>query len=176
MKNKVLMLLVLAMLVVGVAPVSFGAPPIGKENDQGEPKLQGVVDDKPDPLTLRQRDLRKKALEAKLNGKAHGRTHRVARGQYVELEREGEGMIWTVLGEFADLVHNTLPEPDRTVDNTTIWVPDFSRNYYTRLLFNDAPRANSMRKYYIEQSSNRYTVDGDVTDWIRVPKQRSVLR
>ena len=37
------------------------------------------------------------------------------------------------------------------------------------MLFNDAPGANSMRNYYIEQSSNRYTVYGDVTDWILVP-------
>ena len=27
----------------------------------------------------------------------------------------------------------------------------------------------SYYEYYIEQSSNRYTVDGDVTDWIAVP-------
>jgi len=93
----------------------------------------------------------------------------VARGQYVELVREGEGAVWTVLGEFADLSHNTLPEPDRTVDNKTIWVPDFSRVYYMDMLFNDAPGANSMRNFYLEQSSNRYTVYGDVADWVRVP-------
>ena len=32
-----------------------------------------------------------------------------------------------------------------------------------------APGANSMRNFYIEQSSNRYTVHGDVTDWVPVP-------
>ena len=169
MKNRVLTLLVLAMLLVGVAPVSFGAPPIGKEDDQGKPKFQGVIDDLPDPLTLRQRDLRKKALEAKLNGKAYGRTHEVARGQYVELAREGEGAIWTVLGEFADFSHNNIAEPDRAVNNITIWVPDFDREYYMDLLFNDVPGANSIRNYYIEQSSGRYAVCGDVTDWILVP-------
>jgi len=169
MKNKALMFLVLSMLLMGVAPVSFGAPPIGKGDDQGEPKFQGVIDDRPDPLTLRQRDLRKKALEAKLAGKAYGKTHEVARGQYVELVREGEGAIWTVLGEFSDLPHNSIAEPDRAVDNTTIWVADFNRDYYMDLLFNDAPGANSMRNFYIEQSSNRYTVYGDVTDWILAP-------
>jgi len=74
MKNKVLTLLFFAMLLVGVAPVSFAAPPIGNEDNQGEPEFQGVIDDQPDPLTLRQRDLRKSALEAKLNGKAYGKT------------------------------------------------------------------------------------------------------
>jgi len=74
-----------------------------------------------------------------------------------------------VLGEFADLEHNTLPEPDRAVDNTTIWVPDFSQGYYMNLLFNAALGANSMRNFYIEQSSGRYAVHGDVTDWVSVP-------
>ena len=55
--------------------------------------------------------------------------HEVARGQYVEFAREGEGAIWTVLGEFADLLHNNIPEPNRAVNNTTIWVPDFSRQH-----------------------------------------------
>ena len=169
MKNRILTLLFLAMLLVGIAPVSFGASPIGKDDGQGEPQFQGAVDDKPDPLTVRQRDLRQKALESKLNGKAYGRTHEVARGQYVELAREGEGTIWAVLGEFADLLHNTLPEPNRAVDNTTIWVPDFNRDYYMDLLFNGAPGANSMRNFYIEQSSGRYAVYGDVTDWVTVP-------
>ena len=36
-------------------------------------------------------------------------------------------------------------------------------------LFNGSPGANSMRNYFIEQSSNRYTVNGDVTDWVEVP-------
>ena len=63
----------------------------------------------------------------------------------------------------------TIPEPDRAVDNTSIWVPDFNRDYYMDMLFNDAPGANSMRNFYIEQSSNRYTVHGDVTDWVEVP-------
>ena len=73
-----------------------------------------------------------------------------------------------MLGEFSDFAHNNMPEPDRSVNNTTIWVPDFGRDYFMDLLFNEAPGANSMRNFYIEQSSNRYTVHGDVTDWIPV--------
>ncbi len=37
------------------------------------------------------------------------------------------------------------------------------------MLFSEAPGAVSMRNFYIEQSSNRYTVNGDVTDWVTVP-------
>jgi immune inhibitor A len=55
------------------------------------------------------------------------------------------------------------------VDNSTIWAPDFNEAYYEDLLFSEAPGAVSMRNFYIEQSSNRYTVNGDVTDWVEVP-------
>jgi immune inhibitor A len=120
-------------------------------------------------LDVKKNALLQTALQEKLKGKAYGKVGEVARGQYVELAREGEGVLWTVLGEFADLQHNTIPEPDRTVDNSSIWVPDFSRGYYLDLLFNDAKGANSMRNFYIEQSSGRYTVHGDVTDWVQVP-------
>ena len=37
------------------------------------------------------------------------------------------------------------------------------------MLFAEGPGVNSMRNYYIEQSSNRYAVHGDVTDWIALP-------
>ena len=47
---------------------------------------------------------------------------------------------------------NQIPEPDRTVDNTTIWTPDFTPDYYENLLFSEAPGAVSMRNFYIEQS------------------------
>lgn len=108
---------------------------------------------------------------------------RVAKGQYVELAREGEDSIWTVLGEFGDGVathhgghpgpagplHNEIAEPDRNVDNTTIWTSDFSEQHYEELLFSEEPGTVSIRNYYIEQSSNRYTVNGDVTDWAQVP-------
>jgi immune inhibitor A len=100
----------------------------------------------------------------------------------VELQREGEDSIWTVMADFGDTVswhpllqsnqlgpqHNQIPEPDRTADNTSIWREDFNRDYYLDTLFSEEPGAVSMRNYYIEQSSNRYAVNGDVTDWGQV--------
>ena len=163
-------LLLAALLLASIMP-AFASSPVGDAPPADSPDNipQQKEDNRPDPLTEKQKELRQVALEAKLNGKAYGKTHEVARGQYVELAREGEGAVWTVLGEFADMDHNTMPEPDRSVNNTDIWVPDFSREYFIDLLFNDAPGANSMRNFYIEQSSNRYTVYGDVSDWIGVP-------
>jgi len=167
MKGKLFArLLILAVLLLSLVPAVSAAP--AASGGINEPGYAPREDNLPDPLTTRQLELKEQALEAVLNGKAYGRTHEVARGQYVELAREGEGVLWTVLGEFADLTHNTMPQPDRAVDNTNIWVPDFNRAYYMDMLFNEAPGANSMRNFYIEQSSNRYTVHGDVTDWVQV--------
>jgi immune inhibitor A len=161
----ILGVLLTASIMPGLASAPVDNNPAPNGSEEVAPAKQ---DNKPDPLTTNQLNLKEKALEAKLNGKAFGKTHEVARGQFVELEREGEGALWTVLGEFSDFPHNSIAQPDRTVDNTTIWIPDFNRGSYMDMLFNDAPGANSMRNFYIEQSSNRYTVHGDVTDWIPV--------
>ncbi len=170
MNLRLIRILVAVVFLTGTF-ASVGIAGAGPSASSGvdDPQPAPRQDNKPDPLTTQQLELKAKGLEAKLEGKTHGPTHEVASGQYVQLEREGEGVLWTVLGEFADLAHNTLPEPDRAVDNTSIWVSDFNRDYYMDMLFDDAPGATSMRNYYIEQSSNRYTVHGDVTDWIPVP-------
>jgi immune inhibitor A len=127
MKHKFFAIMImLSILLIALVPAGIAAPSLNEGVDDPQPVPK--EDNRADPLTIQQAALKEEAVEARLNGKAYGKTHEVARGQYVELEREGEGAIWTVLGEFADLAHNTMPEPDRTVDNTTIWVPDFNRD------------------------------------------------
>ena len=161
--------LLAALLVLLAAPAAWAAAAMSN-GAADAPGYRARNDNKMTAADVRKADLLKKGLEAKLNGKAKNKTYQVARGQYVQLAREGEGAIWTVLGEFNDYSHNKMiAQPVRAVDNTTIWVPDFSRGYYMDLLFNATPGANSMRNFYIEQSSNRYTVHGDVTGWIPVP-------
>jgi len=168
---KRIRLSVLPVSLLAAASLSVAATPAAAQ-DTGPAKdsVAIKVDDRPEPLTTRQRELKQKAVEARLRGKAYGRKHEVARGQFVELEREGEDPVWTVLGEFGDFTHNSIAEPDRAYDNTTIWSPDFSRDHYLDMLFAEGEGANSMRSYYIEQSSNRYTVYGDVTDWTVAPQ------
>jgi immune inhibitor A len=169
MKYSITAVSVVALLVGLVPSAALASGPI----DASEPSLAGKVDDRLDPLTVEQRALRQQALEDVLRGapmaKANGNVHMVANGQYVELAREGEDPVWTVLGEFADFTHNSIAEPDRSVDNSTMWAPDYSRDYFMDMLFADGGGANSMRNFYIEQSSNRYTVYGDVTDWVTLP-------
>lgn len=162
---------VFALILVLLTGLFISTVPTVADGDgiYDDPDSVSKLDNRPDPLSSEQAELKVPALEAQLNGKAYGKTHEVARGQFVELERQGEDPVWTVLGEFNDFPHNYITEPNRSVDNVTIWETDFSREYFMDILFNDAPGANSMRNYYIEQSSNRYTVYGNVTDWVAVP-------
>ncbi len=134
--------------------------------------------------------------DAALQRKAQGKKPFKAKGanQAVPLEREGTDRIFVVLAEFGDTryetatdkrfvdppnngfalpspqpqrfdgpLHNQIPAPDRASDNTTIWQSNFDRAHYEDMYF------NRMAKYYETQSSGRYSVEGDVTEWVKVP-------
>ncbi|HSB00796.1 MAG TPA: immune inhibitor A domain-containing protein [Anaerolineales bacterium] len=173
--------LALALLIAIVVPAASAAP---KAPVDDTPMIASGEDDAPHPLGTAQREAKQLAMEATLHGKSDGdsnhHTHKVARKHYVELDRLGEDSIWTIIAEFGNQinhnyggdpgpVHNQIPQPDRSVDNSTIWPADSTKAYYENMLFSEAPGAVSMRNYYIEQSSNRYTVNGQVTDWVQVP-------
>jgi len=108
--------------------------------------------------------------------------------QYVELGREATDRIFVVLTDFGNTRHpdypdvdtsagtpgpitwdgpavNEIPEPNRAVDNSTVWRSDFSSAYFQDLYFGGP---ESLRDYYETQSSGRYSVAGTVTDWVRV--------
>jgi immune inhibitor A len=166
MQRKTLVVFGLLFVTIFLLTVSVGAAMTDPGKDTVADSRAPKVDNRMHPAKENQVANQEKAMEAKLNGKAKGNTHAVAKGQYVELEREGEDPVWTVMGEFSDYAHNSIVEPDRSVDNTTIWAEDFSRDYYLEMLFAEGEDVNSMRQFYIENSSNRYTVYGDVTDWV----------
>ncbi|WP_260193301.1 immune inhibitor A [Actinophytocola gossypii] len=111
--------------------------------------------------------------------------------QYVELAREKTDNIFVVLAEFGDQrhpdypdqdtdpntpgpvsfdgpTHNEIPEPDRSVDNSTIWQENYDRQHYQDLYFSDDPNVDSLANYYEKQSSGRYSVQGTVSDWVEV--------
>jgi immune inhibitor A len=113
------------------------------------------------------------------------------RDQYVELARETTDRVFVILAEFGNErhpsypdqdtapaipgparfdgpLHNEIPEPDRTVDNSTVWQPNYDRDHYRRLYFGTERGDQSLKQYYERQSSGRYSVDGVVTDWVRV--------
>lgn len=152
----------------------------------GEP--QAGPHDLGTPLSEEQRARRQEALELKLQGKipAGAKVGKVAKGQYVELAREDTDRVFVVIAEFGDIRHpaypdgvgdgsdgravepdgprhNSIWEPDRADDNTTLWQKDFDRAHYEDMYF------DRMAKYYERQSSGRYSVEGEVAEWVRVP-------
>src|SRR4029078_9493126 len=73
--------------------------------------------------------------------------------------------------DFSDLKHNSIPEPDRSVDNSTYWTPDFTVQHYRDMLF--APGGGScakpsLRDFSQELSSGRFAWDGQVSNWTPV--------
>ena len=168
--------LVVVMLVIAVVPMVSAAPSYGSgvmPGDEGGPDTSGMSGDNlSHPKGEEQAALKSKAVEAKLNGKATGKTHEVAKGQYVELGVEDTDRIFVILAEFGDTVtgtyggnpgpqHNQIAEPDRAFDNTTIWQADYNVPHYEDMYF------NQMVDYYAKQSSDRYTLNGDVTEWVK---------
>jgi immune inhibitor A len=175
-----------AALVLSLAGTATAHEPKGSVGGRS-----AKTDAKSSPKQAKQAALHKAALQKVLKGQAKttgaNKVVKLAPGQYVELARQGEDSILTVLAEFgtahatnhpashgdhggtAGPLHNAIPAPDRTVDNTDIWAPDFSQAYYEDLLFSETPGDVSMRNFYIEQSSNRYTVNGAVSPWVKVP-------
>ena len=118
MKRKLLILTAILVSLLVALPVIASASPAHPD----DPFYAPQTDFRMDPLTKVQTEQKATAMDAVLNGKAFGKVHEVAKGQFVELAREGEDPVWTVLGEFGDFSHNSIAEPNREVNNTTLWV------------------------------------------------------
>lgn len=122
------------------------------------------------------------ALEKRLRTGGTGQAEKLGRGVYGRVAQTGKDRIFVVLAEFGDRrhqayqddpeseaqrydgpLHNQIPKPDRKVDNSTLWNADFSPAYFENMYF------ERMREFYEDQSSGQYTVDGDVTAWVKVP-------
>jgi immune inhibitor A len=142
-------------------------------------------DNRPGPLTERQDKLRSAAVEALLEGRATkkaaaggGSTVKLAAGKSVEFfDNKKQARVLSILSEFGDTVvgkyggsagplHNSIPAPDRTQDNSTAWEKDFNQGYYQNL-FNGS--GESFKSFYQQISGGRYTADGTVEDWVTVP-------
>ncbi|MEU9392259.1 immune inhibitor A domain-containing protein [Streptomyces sp. NPDC048324] len=142
------------------------------------------------PLSKTQEAQRQEALNQVISGKASAKDRDGSRvvqlkskkgdGKYVELGREKTDKIFTILVEFGDQVdsryggtagplHNQIAEPDRAKDNSTAWQADYDQQHFQDLYFGTGKNTESLKKYYEKQSSGRYSVDGEVTDWVKVP-------
>ncbi len=142
------------------------------------------------PLSKTQEAQRQEALNEVISGKASVKDRngsqvvqlksKGGRSKYVELSREKTDKIFTILVEFGDKVdpryggtvgplHNQIAAPDRKKDNSTAWQADYNQAHFQDLYFGTGKKTESLKKYYEKQSSGRYSVDGEVTDWVKVP-------
>ena len=178
-------LLVGGLLSTGVAQA---AAPSAAAAASSKDKANGSHTPKhPLPIAHKQAALKKAALQKRLKGDPafQGKTAKTGKGQYVELQREGTDPVFVLLVEFGDAqypnpifqgpppdgsttdvtgpLRNEIPAPDRSVDNSTLWQADYDVAHYQDMYF------NRMAKYYETQSSNRYSVKGDVNGWVKVP-------
>ncbi len=103
------------------------------------------VDNLSHPLGDEQAARKARALAAKLQGKTSGKTHEVARGQYVELELEKTDKVFVILAEFGTTIHpaygqaagplhNQIAQPDRA-DNTHL-ASRLQQGHYEDMYFN----------------------------------------
>ncbi|MFE5550003.1 immune inhibitor A domain-containing protein [Streptomyces sp. NPDC056534] len=70
-------------------------------------------------------------------------------------------------------LHNQIAEPDRAKDNSTAWQADYSQKHFQDLYFGTGKDAEgqpkqSLKTYYEKTSSGRYSVGGEVSDWVKV--------
>ncbi|GHC65277.1 immune inhibitor A domain-containing protein [Streptomyces cinnamoneus] len=134
--------------------------------------------------------------DAKAEQRGASKVVQLGKGKYVEMAREKTDKIFTILVDFGDKVddttmydpdgpdgpkppvkkyggkagpaHNLIAQPDRAKDNSTAWQKDYNRQYFQDLYFSHDENKESLAKYYEKQSSGRYSVEGSVTDWVKV--------
>ncbi len=188
MRRQFLALLTGALVLVLSVGVGLSIAAGKPSSTHGATDQVGYAHNIDSSLSTKRKELRQQAVEMKLAGKVKPGQNvvKIAPGQFVELGREKTDKIFVLITEFGNTRHPTYPDgvasvtspaavepdgplhnkiwqPDRAIDNTTIWQPDFNSAHYKDMYF------NRMAKYYESQSSGRYSVNGDVTEWVKVP-------
>jgi immune inhibitor A len=177
-----------ATMAATLTAAPSSATPHQDGTEPGNPDARGQAsrhDNLPNPLARKQGKLRKEALEALARGKAEREPQRgggsvvtTSSGEAVELfDNDKQANVWTVLSEFGDEVtdaggeagplHNQIPEPDRSKDNSTQWTEDFNQAHYDEMFNGDG---ESFKNYYLDQSNGEYTATVTTEDWVQVPR------
>ncbi|MEU9130161.1 immune inhibitor A domain-containing protein [Kitasatospora sp. NPDC048540] len=183
-----------AALGAGMLPGTAVAAPNAVPRDPADAALSTKLDDSlPGPLSGKVEAEQKAAVDQLVNGTATIESHgggtsiKLGRDKYVELGRERTDKIFTILVDFSDQVdnttklpdgtvkyggtpgpaHNQIAAPDRATNNSTAWQADYNQQHYQDLYFSKT--GDSLKTFYERQSSGRYSVDGQVTDWVKVP-------
>ncbi|MGC9376130.1 immune inhibitor A domain-containing protein [Streptomyces sp. MH13] len=174
----------------GVAQADSPARPEAVDRHDPHPAKGMHSHDLKGPMSDTQEAQREEALNQVISGKASVKKKdgsnvvqlkgKKGDAKYVELGREKTDKIFTILVEFGDKVdsryggdpgplHNRIAKPDRTTDNSTAWKADYDQQHFQDLYFGSGKGVNSVKTYYEKQSSGRYSVEGEVSDWVKVP-------
>jgi immune inhibitor A len=173
-----------AVVLMPAGPAS-AQPPVDSADGPPDARAFAASPHLENPLGEKREAQKQQAQQELIAGNASPRTLggsevvELSDGEFVEVATTGTDQIFTVLVEFGDRIDpafggdpgpsvNQIPEPDRSRDNTTIWQADFDRQYYQDVYYSDDPAVPSVRQYFESQSSGRYSVDGYVSDWVRV--------
>ncbi|WP_018352252.1 immune inhibitor A domain-containing protein [Longispora albida] len=123
------------------------------------------------------------AGEASVQQRGTSKGVQLANGRWVQWGTPEKAQLLTFLAEFGDQtmhggtpgpLHNQIPEPDRvwdgnaTDDNSTAWTKDASRDYFQQKMYAKAGTGDSITDFYLRQSGGRYTVEGEVLDWVKL--------
>lgn len=89
--------------------------------------------------------------------------------------------------DYSGPVHNEIPRPESEADRSgeSIWIPDFSAEWFRSFLFGDGVifdykrkdgssfsrdfSGKSVRDFFEDMSGGRYSIQGDVIGWLKVP-------
>ncbi|MDI9836354.1 immune inhibitor A domain-containing protein [Streptomyces sp. KAU_LT] len=171
-----------------VAQADEGAPASVDRRDPAD-RQQHADHDLEGPLSKTVEAQRQEALNQVISGKTKVKNRggsqvvelksKKGDSKYVELGREKTDKIFTILVEFGDQIsqfggtpgplHNQIAKPDPKKDNSTAWKADYNRQHFQDMYFGTGKNTESVKKYYEKQSSGRYSVDGEVSDWVKVP-------
>ncbi|MFF3559092.1 immune inhibitor A domain-containing protein [Streptomyces sp. NPDC002574] len=183
-----------AALAVAIAAIGATAFPVAAAQADSQAgsvvrkdpaRSERVAHDLKGPLSERQASQRQQAIEQVISGKSKVEDRgasgvvKLGKKKYVELKREKTDKIFVILAEFGDKTdpayggttgpaHNSIAKPDRREDNSTAWQADYNSQHFQDLYFSHSANKESMAKYYEKQSSGRYSVAGEVADWVKV--------
>ena len=186
MKRRTLRVLTgVAVTALAVSTLQIPAQAADAPTDRDPAAAQAKKsDDLKSPLSEKQRALRATAVQQVIKGTAKIETRggqqviNVGKGQYVEYAVNREESIFTILSDFGTTVkaattggtpgptNNQIAAPDRTLDNSTNWSPNFNKSHYQDLMFGPG---ESFRDFYLKQSNGRFLAKGDVSNWVSVP-------
>jgi immune inhibitor A len=173
-----------ALLVAGVQQPAGAAPVAHDGAAAGAAAAAHKSDNRPGPQSKERVALRKAAIAKVAAGKAKANADGVVQlgaNKFAETTTQKQDKIFTILSEFGDQtsgrlgdapgpLHNQIPPPDRTKDNSTTWEPNYTKVYYENL-FNGS--GESMKTFYEALSNGKYSVTNTVSDWVKVPYNES---